>query len=349
LLHPSCFLAWFWLVSSSIFGEDTIFSTGEVAGVPMASSANQNKFLGTLLGMGIGDALGMPVRGDAPEEIAARFGRISGFHPRQLDAESEIKAGEFTDESEIALCIVEAATANDGQFDPDLIGPRMLFLARGESKRWMHPDTLHALERSEDDRSFVQPLSEAGPASADVAVRGVPIGLLHAVGNKREAELIADVENVVRITHGSPLAISGATAVALGVSLAARGGMEPRAWAHEVAMHLMDGDVARALRSPAGSVHGDDIVAVITTAFDDAARAISFEDAVFQAVNRGGPADTRGALTGALAGARFGADGIPQRLIDESEGRIYVSLAVPWFYRAANRRAGRSIELKRDV
>ena len=52
--------------------------------------------------------------------------------------------------------------------------------------------------------------------------------------------------------------------------------------------------------------------------------------------------------TGALAGAHLGADGIPQRLIDASEGRIYVSLAVPWFYRTAMRRAGLFIDLKRE-
>jgi ADP-ribosyl-[dinitrogen reductase] hydrolase len=313
----------------------------------MASGANQNKFLGALLGMGIGDALGMPVAGRTADEIAAIHGRISGYLPRQLDAETEIKAGEFTDESEIALCIVEAATANDGEFDPDLIGPRMLFLARGESKRWMHSDTFEALSAAEDRLDFRVPLDEDGAASPDIAVRGVPVGLMHAVGSKRMPQLIDDVERVVRVTHGSPLAISAATGVAIGVSQAARGGMEPHAWANEAAHFLPPGEVAQALRT--GNVNqGDGIAAVVATAFYDAAHASSFEEAVLTAVNRGGPADARGAITGALAGAHLGADGIPQRLIDASEGRIYVSLAVPWFYRTAMRRAGLFIDLKRE-
>jgi ADP-ribosyl-[dinitrogen reductase] hydrolase len=38
-----------------------------------------------------------------------------------------------------------------------------------------------------------------------------------------------------------------------------------------------------------------------------------FEDAVVQAINRGDDADTVGAVVGALAGARYGASGIPER------------------------------------
>jgi ADP-ribosyl-[dinitrogen reductase] hydrolase len=224
----------------------------------------------------------------------------------------------------------------------------MLFLARGESKRWMHRDTLTALIEADEHLSFQVPLSESDPATPDLAVRGVPVGLMHAVGTKRTAELIKDAERVVRITHGSPLAISAATAVALGVSQAARGGMEPHAWANEAAHFLPQGEIARALRT-GEPIDGEDVAAVVATAFHDAAHASSFEEAVLTAVNRGGPSDARGAITGALAGAHHGADGIPQRLIDGSEGRIYVSLAVPWFYRSAMRRAGLFIDIKRDA
>ena len=42
----------------------------------------------------------------------------------------------------------------------------------------------------------------------------------------------------------------------------------------------------------------------------------TFEDAVVDAVNRGGDADTIGAITGGLAGAYYGYESIPQRWID---------------------------------
>ena len=45
-------------------------------------------------------------------------------------------------------------------------------------------------------------------------------------------------------------------------------------------------------------------------------RTDSFEDALVDAVNRGGDADTIGAITGGLAGAVYGASAIPLRWIN---------------------------------
>ena len=41
----------------------------------------------------------------------------------------------------------------------------------------------------------------------------------------------------------------------------------------------------------------------------------TFEDAVVEAVNRGGDADTIGAITGGLAGSVYGFEAIPQRWV----------------------------------
>ena len=56
--------------------------------------------------------------------------------------------------------------------------------------------------------------------------------------------------------------------------------------------------------------------ASVPTAIYLALHAPSFEEAVLQAVNLGGDADTVGAITGALAGARWGASAIPSRWLE---------------------------------
>ena len=71
------------------------------------SDATENQFLGALLGMAIGDALGAPVAGLTRAEIAERFGTIDRYLAPASESE-ESHPGEFTDESEFALCIVEA-------------------------------------------------------------------------------------------------------------------------------------------------------------------------------------------------------------------------------------------------
>jgi ADP-ribosyl-[dinitrogen reductase] hydrolase len=91
---------------------------------------------------------------------------------------------------------------------------------------------------------------------------------------------------------------------------------------------------------------GLDAIESVPAAFAAAMTEPVFEQAVFAAVNAGGATDTIGALTGALAAAAGGASGIPQDLIDGLEGRIYVSLAAPWFHKAARQRAGQQIDLR---
>lgn len=48
------------------------------------------------------------------------------------------------------------------------------------------------------------------------------------------------------------------------------------------------------------------------TALHDALGAATLEDAIVTAVNRGGDADTIGAIAGAVAGARFGQSQLPR-------------------------------------
>ncbi|MGH2532342.1 MAG: ADP-ribosylglycohydrolase family protein [Thermomicrobiales bacterium] len=315
----------------------------------MPAHVTQDRFLGALLGMAIGDAMGMPVAGWTATQIRGRLGRVTTYHRRVFPDGVEIKPGEFTDVSEIALCIVESITTNLGAVDPDNIGARMVFLARGESKRWMGAETRAALERAAERMSYVVVLDEDGPATGDVAARGIPIGLLHA-GGDLDAELLRnDAETVTRITHGSPVAIAATTAVAYGMVLAAGGESPPADWLTATAAFVGVGTIAAELdlmgqRLAAGvsadeviaeAGTGDDASAVVAGAFAAAALASRFEDAVESAANAGGAADARAAIAGALAGARLGATGIPQRLIDDLEGRIYVSLAAPWFHQRA--------------
>jgi ADP-ribosyl-[dinitrogen reductase] hydrolase len=329
----------------------------------VASSVNQDRFLGALLGMAIGDALGMPISGWSRNQIIERFSKVDGYHPRTLADGAEVKAGEFTDESEIALCIVESLTTNLGNLDVDNIGARLLFLARGESRRWMTADTLEAIDLAETTMNFQVPLDEDGPATGDVAARGVPIGLLHASGTFRPESLREDAELVTRLTHGSPAAIAGTTAVAYGVQLAARGEAPAKDWAGMTADFLGTGELSERLRLVSGILQldieperafeelGTDATtpASVASAFYAAMIGSSFQESVFLAVNAGGATDTRGAIAGVLFGSAVGANGIPQRLIDGLESRIYVSLAAPWFHKAALRRAGAVIDLRQTT
>jgi ADP-ribosyl-[dinitrogen reductase] hydrolase len=57
------------------------------------------------------------------------------------------------------------------------------------------------------------------------------------------------------------------------------------------------------------------VVHTLQTALYDGLRADTAEEAIVTTVNRGGDTDTIGAVAGAVAGARFGATGLPERWV----------------------------------
>src|SRR4029079_932338 len=67
------------------------------------------------------------------------------------------------------------------------------------------------------------------------------------------------------------------------------------------------------------------VLTALRVAFWAAMSAESFEEAVVTAANLGGDADTNAAVTGALAGARFGAAAIPQRWLEPLHARDHIS------------------------
>jgi ADP-ribosyl-[dinitrogen reductase] hydrolase len=282
--------------------------------------AREDQFLGSLLGLAIGDALGRPLRGLGASDIRARYGLVESFIAADDAAPGQPHEGEISDKTEIALCIVESLTTNDGHLDPENINARLGFLVAGPSRAWMSNATAEGVELAAAGDGLVPDNYQPAPELA-VAVRGVPVGLLHAVGGYDEAVLDNEAAVVSRLSHG---------------------GIEQARLTSIVACA-----VAEAARHRALTRAGVDIVPASLRAVLEICRdASTFSDAVSAAVGLGGETDSLGAIGGAIAGARFGASGIPQHLIDALDARIYLTLAAPWFYRTAVRRAGTVIDLR---
>ncbi len=314
----------------------------------------EDVFLGALLGMAIGDALGLPGGNGGRMDPASP---LAGYEPLRRADGSEVEAGEFTEESEIGLSIIEVATTSRGTLDADLIGYRLVRLAQGESGAWQDDATRSSLLLAGDSLEFQVPVNEDGPTSAAVASRGIPVGLLASIGEVDRARFRGDCDLVARLTHGSPEQGNAVLAVAELVRLAATRERPIDEWAaataavlgagamHDalVALRVDDDVVGQVGRLAAGGPE-QQVAAALTAV----AGTQSFESAVLLAAGAGGKSDAIGAIAGAIAGAWRGAGAIPQWLIDGLGGRIYVSLAAPWFRRAALYRAGVVRDLPMD-
>lgn len=292
-----------------------------------SSREMESRFLGCLMGLAIGDALGMPFAAMQGSDNQDKGERIIGYLPRSAGTEDEIPAGEITDETEIVLCIVESMTTNDGLIDEENINARLMFLAQGASQRWMPPEIRSGILLAAEHDGIVPREDDREPSLA-VAVRGIPIGLIHSVGALDADALAEDVRRATRLTHAGAVHDQLVLDVALGI------------------IDLLRDEKPASIDIGEGINDVGDLRATIAEFLAEAESGSPFDDVVLKAVNEHRPPDSAGAIAGAFAGARRGASGIPQELIDGLGARIYLTLAAPWFYRTALRRAGTLIDLR---
>lgn len=105
-----------------------------------------------------------------------------------------------------------------------------------------------------------------------------------------------------------------------------RGESEPLAGALSAVPDAAPDELVAALEPVPGGIEPGalaptgDVVDTLQAATYHALTAADTEAAVVNAVNGGGDADTVGAVTGAIAGARFGADELPDRGLAELDG-----------------------------
>jgi ADP-ribosyl-[dinitrogen reductase] hydrolase len=295
---------------------------------PSETRVTEDQFLGALLGMAIGDALGVPLKGLSSDEIDVRHGSITGYSGDATNVTPAAPIGQISDKKEIALCLVESLTTNDGLLDPENINARLMFLVNGASREMMTARTIAGIEAATQTGGLVDVEGDDSP-ELSVATRGVPVGLLHAVGVFDPGSLDHESRLATRLSHRGSRAVLPLKAVAMLVVAGARCPASLIDWFDQ----QWTGDVVEQ-------------VAELRAIGSIVANSDTFESGVFEVVASGGEADTRGAVAGAIAGARFGASGIPQHLIDDLDARIYLTLAAPWFYRTALRRQGTVIDLR---
>lgn len=322
-----------------------------------------DRFIGCLLGMAIGDALGVPGAGLTGAQVAFQLGTVSGYLPRRNSAgEIVAQAGEISANSELALCLVESMATSSGFVDPLTAGFRFARLLHGEHAHFLGVTTRAALARAEASGDYQAGLGGAGTAGAGPAARVAPVGLAHALGRFNPELLTREVLRSALITHSHPEAINGALAIAYAVDRLTRRETPPAMIVADVLAFIDEDAVARRLRVAERLLQGNQRIpdavaveqlgvsgyvaeAVATALYLVAAHDGAFESAVLASANAGGASDAIGAMVGALCGSWTGGAQLPPALVDGLESRMYVLMAAPALYRTAQRRAGLYLQL----
>lgn len=272
---------------------------------------------GVLLGVACGDALGRPVEFETPARILAQYGEVTEM---LANGTWDKPAGTVTDDTEMALRLARSLV-DRGAFDPADVAER--FVAWYESGPFdIGNMTASALARIRDGEPWHvagQRVWEASPEGSNAGngsvMRAAPLAVAFA---SRESELVDASVASSKITHADPRCTAGCAVLNLTLAGLASGRSEPLSRALDRVEP--PGALEDALRPVATAAADLDdlrstgyVVDTLQTALWHGLRAETAEDALVDVVNMGGDADTVGAVTGAVVGARFGGDALPDR------------------------------------
>jgi ADP-ribosyl-[dinitrogen reductase] hydrolase len=276
---------------------------------------------GAMLGLAVGDALGAAVEWLHPDQIRSRYGGPL----RDMVASGMWELGEWTDDTAMAIELA-ASMADQGRYDENDVFGRYALWARSRPKD-IGATVAAALRRSRSTdearaAAAAHHAAEGRSAGNGSLMRTVPIAIRYR-SDPGTIERVSRIDS--SLTHHDPLAADACVWLNLTVAALIQGRNPPRSSSDvariaQEAIAADDAELAAAAQEQRGYV-----LTTLRIAFAAAFRHDAFEPAVVYAVNLGGDADTNGGVTGALAGARFGADAIPQRWVEPLQRKAVVS------------------------
>lgn len=277
---------------------------------------------GCLLGLACGDALGGPVEFMEPEDIRRKHGVVRDFIGGGW---LSLRPGETTDDTAMALGLARSLV-DLGRLDEQDIANRWV--------AWMSSDPKDIGNTIREALMLIAdgtPWDEAGVLVDERAhggalgngslMRCAPVAIAF---RDDENELIRASRTTSRITHANPICKWSVVALNLIIAGLLKGEHE-RVISHATDL-IPHQEIQAILRVGTKSrkenlnISGE-VRATFVSAMWAYNNASSLEESVVEAVNLGGDSDTRGAVAGALAGARYGEDAIPNRWLERLEGR----------------------------
>jgi len=269
---------------------------------------------GAMLGLALGDALGATVEFMMPREIRAQFGvhdRIRGGGWLRL------ASGSVTDDTTMALALGNA------WLDAAPYAPTEEDYARAFDT-WMRSkpvDIGNTVRRGiahfrRTGTAWITPSEDAGNG-ATMRCTPTALALLGAPPDTTGRATLAQA----RVTHYHPFTDAATLTVVNMVQAGlADGGIRAiMAQAHLLVQAFPQFKFrTRPIENPSGYIV--DTMRAVLQAID---LCDNFESAVVDVVNRGGDADTTGAIVGTIMGALYGEDALPARWLRDLDNKVY--------------------------
>ena len=280
---------------------------------PVASALNPivlDRALGAFLGLAVGDALGATVEFMSPREITAQY----KIHKEIIGGGwLQLKPGRVTDDTEMALALGYAIIASGGWNPRAIADAFVAWMRRGPV------DIGNTCRRGLTNYLCTGNLTaqfDENNCGNGAAMRHLPTVLMSLHDEKLLNERCIEQAH---ITHNHPISDAAvATLAHMTRRLLVQGAAAP---CDQLAADLVAAHPKFAFKPWPGKTSGY-VVDTVQTVFDGFFSTGSFEDCLVRVVNRGGDADTTGALAGQLAGALYGVENIPARWLNKLDPAV---------------------------
>jgi len=296
----------------------------------VVGQALKSRFLGSLVGTGVGDAVGASFEG---------WHRVS---LEQIQAIGERrKVLTYTDDTHMMIGVAESLIRSKGFNGGDMA---RTFIQNYELEPFRGygpgpPRIFRMIRAGEAWDKAAQKLYCGGSYGNGSAMRVAPIGVFY----HDDLEMVREVAHKSsQITHAHNLGKEGAAlqacAIALVTNLQSQV-LDPYSFLAKIVDYVQDevyrqklSRVKELLASPEDRTTvvielGNGIEAfnsVPTAIYSFLAHPDSFAEAILYAISLGGDTDTIGAMTGAISGAYLGIESIPDGWRNKLENRLYI-------------------------
>ena len=253
-------------------------------------STIKNKLAGAIYGFAIGDAMGATTEFMNRDQIKKQYGQVTDIIGGGW---LNLKAGKVTDDTQMTICVMDALMGNIKLFEECCMGNFIEWYRMGPKD--VGGQCSKGIICVMSKGHFIEKDDMAlGNGSL---MRAMPCALI----NRSDLNVAQG-----KLTHNN----SECSQIILEYTRLIQNTLYNNLYTYKI----------KSILEPSG---------YIRNTFNNSlywANEPSFEKAIIGAVNDGGDADTIAAITGSIAGARFGYDAIPQRWIDQldSEVKIYL-------------------------
>lgn len=312
------------------------------------SDIHRDRAHGALVGLAMGDALGMPTQYLPRALVRERYGLLDSFEPGPPDngLSAGVPAGRVTDDTDQAVIVGRLLVESDGRFDPRRFTEELLaWQHRMESTGSLDllgPSTLKALTQVSAGESTST--SGRWGDTNGAAMRVAPVGV--ATRFDDPAAFADRVHGVGYVTHNTQIATAGASAVAAAVSVALEGaslddvvqaGITAAQAGAKLGFYVAGADVATRIAWALDTVSQCTPEQSLEVVYDLVGSGVATQEAVpaafafvsllgddpwlacRTAASLGGDCDTIAAMTGAIVGAMHGASAFPAARVAELE------------------------------